>query len=119
MQNRLNLVPFWSVPDFAAAFTFSIKLARLHTLKYCRLTANSIYTIILLVRFTRLGVGMTELATTKMSSKGQVVIPEEIRKRLGLEAGAQFVVVADKDTVIMKAISPPSMDEFDTLLAEA
>jgi AbrB family looped-hinge helix DNA binding protein len=62
---------------------------------------------------------MAELATTKMSSKGQVVIPEEIRKRLGLEAGAQFVVVADKDTVIMKAISPPVMEEFDSLLAEA
>ena len=62
---------------------------------------------------------MTNLATTKMSSKGQVVIPEEIRKRLGLKAGAQFVVVAENDTVIMKAISPPAMDEFDALLAEA
>jgi len=62
---------------------------------------------------------MTNLSTTKMSSKGQVVIPEEIRKRLGLEAGAQFVVVAENDTVIMKAISPPSMDEFDALVAEA
>ena len=62
---------------------------------------------------------MTELTTTKMSSKGQVVIPEEIRKRLGLEAGDQFVVVADKDTVIMKTISPPSTDEFDTLIADA
>jgi len=62
---------------------------------------------------------MTDLATTKMSSKGQVVIPEEIRKRLGLEAGSQFVVVAEKDTVIMKAISPPSMGEFDTLIAKA
>jgi AbrB family looped-hinge helix DNA binding protein len=62
---------------------------------------------------------MAGLATTKMTSKGQVVIPEEIRKRLGLEAGSQFVVVAEKDTVIMKAISPPSMDEFDALIAEA
>lgn len=62
---------------------------------------------------------MAELATTKMSSKGQVVIPEEIRKRLGLEAGTQFVVLADEGTVIMKAISPPSMDEFDDLVEEA
>lgn len=62
---------------------------------------------------------MTSVATTKMSSKGQVVIPEEIRKRLGLEAGAQFIVIAERDTVIMKAISPPSMDEFDSLLSEA
>lgn len=62
---------------------------------------------------------MAELTTTKMSSKGQVVIPEEIRKRLGLEAGTQFVVMADKDAVIMKVILPPSTDEFDTLIADA
>ena len=62
---------------------------------------------------------MTELATTRMSSKGQVVIPEDIRKRLGLEAGSQFVVVAGKDAVILKTISPPSMDEFDGLIREA
>ena len=45
--------------------------------------------------------------------------PEEIRKRLGLEAGTQFVVIANKDTVLMKAISPPSMDEFSTLIVNA
>ena len=61
---------------------------------------------------------MTGLATTKMSSKGQVVIPEEIRKRLGLNAGSQFVVVGDKDVVILKNISPPSLDEFDDLIAD-
>ncbi len=62
---------------------------------------------------------MTELATTKMSSKGQVVIPEDIRKSLGLKAGSQFVVVAGKDAVILKTIAPPSMDEFDALIREA
>ncbi len=62
---------------------------------------------------------MQNLATTKMSSKGQVVIPEGIRKRLGLKAGAQFVVIGDKDVVILKAISPPSMEDFDALISEA
>ena len=62
---------------------------------------------------------MSEFATTKMSSKGQVVIPEDIRKRLGLEAGSQFVVVAGKDAVILKTISPPSMDQFDELIKNA
>ena len=62
---------------------------------------------------------MEGLATTKMSSKGQVVIPEEIRKRLGLKVGSQFIVVGDKDTVILKAISPPSMEEFNELVKEA
>ena len=57
--------------------------------------------------------------TTKMSSKGQVVIPEEIRKRLGLKAGSRFIVVGDKDTVILKTISPPSLKDFDDLIKEA
>ena len=40
---------------------------------------------------------MSSAATTTLSSKGQVVIPEEIRIRLGLKAGAQFVVLGDRD----------------------
>ena len=62
---------------------------------------------------------MASIATTKMSSKGQVVIPERIRKRLGLKEGAQFVVVGEKGVVILKTISPPSMNEFDDLIEEA
>jgi AbrB family looped-hinge helix DNA binding protein len=62
---------------------------------------------------------MADLATTRMSSKGQVVIPEEIRRRLGLKEGSQFVVVGERDTVVLKAISQPTMQEFDTLMAEA
>ena len=62
---------------------------------------------------------MANLATTKMSSKGQVVIPENIRKRLKLKAGSQFVVVGENDVVILKAIAAPSMEAFDALIAEA
>ena len=62
---------------------------------------------------------MAPLATTKMSSKGQIVIPEDIRKRLGLKPGAQFVVVGQNDVVILKTITQPSMNEFDQLISEA
>jgi len=62
---------------------------------------------------------MARFSTTKMSSKGQVVIPENIRKQLNLKAGAQFVVVGEKDVVILKNITSPSLDEFDDLIAEA
>ncbi len=62
---------------------------------------------------------MQTLATTRMSSKGQVVIPEEVRSRLGLETGAQFVVVGDGDVVILKSIKQPSMKEFDSLIKKA
>ena len=62
---------------------------------------------------------MSAIATTKMSSKGQVVIPEEIREQLELTSGAKFVVVAEKDTVILKLISPPPQEEFSKLLVRA
>jgi len=62
---------------------------------------------------------MSNVATTKLSSKGQVVIPENIRKKLKLETGAQFVVLGDKDVVILKKITPPTIDEFDGLIKEA
>lgn len=59
------------------------------------------------------------VATTKMSSGGQVVIPEEIREALGLKEGSQFVVIGRGDSVILKSIAPPPMDQFNDLLAEA
>ena len=62
---------------------------------------------------------MARVATTRLSSKGQVVIPEEIRRRLGLKTSSQFVVVGNKDTIVLKAIAPPSMEEFERLLREA
>lgn len=61
---------------------------------------------------------MENLATTKMSSKGQVVIPEDIRRRLKLKAGSQFVVLGEDDVVILKTIVPPAMQKFDTLIAQ-
>lgn len=62
---------------------------------------------------------MSNPATTRMSSKGQVVIPEEIRTRLGLEPGTQFVVIGDKGVVILKSLAPPKMSEFDDLIGQA
>ena len=59
---------------------------------------------------------MENVSTTRMSSKGQVVIPENIRKQLNLKTGTQFVVVGEKDVVILKSIAPPSIDEFEDLI---
>jgi len=62
---------------------------------------------------------MKASATTKMSSKGQVVIPEEVRDALGLKAGSKFVVVGEGDVVILKVVTPPSMSDFDDIIQEA
>jgi AbrB family looped-hinge helix DNA binding protein len=62
---------------------------------------------------------MADAATTKLSSKGQVVIPEEIRDRLGLKPGAQFVVLGDRDVVILKVIQAPDMAQFNEIVGHA
>ena len=40
------------------------------------------------------------LETTKVSSKGQIVIPERMRKHLGLKEGTKLVLI-EKDRKIM------------------
>ena len=62
---------------------------------------------------------MNTVATTKMSSKGQVVIPEQIRQKLKLVSGSRFVVIGEDDVVIMKSISSPSINEFNSLIKKA
>ncbi|MGD0878818.1 MAG: AbrB/MazE/SpoVT family DNA-binding domain-containing protein [Anaerolineales bacterium] len=62
---------------------------------------------------------METLATTRMSSKGQIVIPEPIRKRLNLKTSTQFLVLGENDVVILKTITAPSMGDFDALIQQA
>ena len=62
---------------------------------------------------------MINFSTTKMTSKGQVVIPEETRNRLGMKPGTQFMVIEGKDALIFKIIQPPSMNDFDHLINQA
>ena len=62
---------------------------------------------------------MNGFATTKLSSKGQIVIPEAIRRRLELEPGTEFLVLGEDGTVVLKVIEAPSMQEFDEVVAKA
>ena len=57
--------------------------------------------------------------TTRMSSRGQVVIPERIREQLHLEPGAEFVVVAKDDVLVFQRLNAPSWKQFDRLVREA
>ena len=40
-----------------------------------------------------------------MSSKGQFVIPKELREEMGLEKQDKFVIAHDKDSILLKRIS--------------
>ncbi len=55
---------------------------------------------------------MSEVELTKMSSRGQIVIPQDIRDRLGFKEGEAFAVTGSKDTLLLKRISMPSKAEI-------
>ena len=44
---------------------------------------------------------MVEIDITKMSSKGQIVIPAEIRRHFNI--GEKFIIIRDGDRIILKS----------------
>ena len=57
------------------------------------------------------GEGMVEASTTKVSSKGQVVIPANVRKAASLKKGEKILAIAIDDMVILKKIIDKSFEE--------
>ena len=51
--------------------------------------------------------------TTKLSQRGQVVIPMEIREKLNLETGNKFFVIASDDSLILQKFDY-NTDQFIT-----
>ena len=56
-----------------------------------------------------------DLEMTRVSSKGQVVIPGMIRQRLGLTDGSRLLVFGEGDTIILKKVGMASQDTRETL----
>jgi AbrB family looped-hinge helix DNA binding protein len=54
---------------------------------------------------------MVEASTTKVSSKGQVVIPANVRKAASLKKGEKLLAVAIDDMVVLKKIVDKSFEE--------
>jgi len=54
---------------------------------------------------------MVEASTTKVSSKGQVVIPANVRKAANLKKGEKILAIAIDDMVVLKKIIDKSFEE--------
>ncbi|MEK6913290.1 MAG: AbrB/MazE/SpoVT family DNA-binding domain-containing protein [Nanoarchaeota archaeon] len=48
----------------------------------------------------------------KMSSKGQIVIPQGIREEVCASEGTIFAVVSEKDSIVLKKVKMPSREEL-------
>lgn len=55
---------------------------------------------------------MTEVEITKMSSKGQIVIPRQLREEMDIREGETFAVAGNDDTIILKKVTVPSREEL-------
>jgi len=59
---------------------------------------------------------MEKIEVTSMSSRGQVVIPQALREKLGLSPGEKFIAIGEDDMLILKKLEMPSFEGFDRLL---
>lgn len=41
---------------------------------------------------------------TRLSEKGQIVIPNELRKEMGLREGTRFIVMGLEDTIVLRRL---------------
>ena len=54
---------------------------------------------------------LEEVEFTRASSKGQVVIPRGIRKKLDIKEGSILAVAAERDLIILKKVDSKMSDE--------
>jgi len=60
---------------------------------------------------------MESIDFTRLSSKGQIVVPRRIRDRLRLADGEIFLIFGADDTLILKRVRRPTTAAFKKLLA--
>jgi len=58
---------------------------------------------------------MSEVAFTKMSSKGQIVVPKRLRELFGYNKGEIFAMIGNEDTLVLKRVALPSKSDLERL----
>lgn len=59
---------------------------------------------------------MAEADTTKVSSRGQVVIPQSVRDAVHLREGEVLAVYGEGDTIVLKRVPTPDVEELRAIL---
>ncbi len=59
---------------------------------------------------------MPFLEVTSLSTKGQIVIPINIREKLSLSPGTKLIVIQEGDNILLKPITTPKKEQFKKLI---
>lgn len=62
---------------------------------------------------------MNQMQVTSVSSRGQVVIPSDIRDAMGISIGMKMVIFTDGDNLLLKPIKMPDLNTFRELVKES
>jgi len=54
---------------------------------------------------------INQIEIAKVSSKGQLVIPQDIRERMHIKEGSMFAVASMDNTLVLKKIESPIAEE--------
>ena len=57
-----------------------------------------------------------KMEITSMSTKGQIVIPRDLRKMLGLVSGSKFEILTDGKRILLRQLRPGQLKEFQRLI---
>ena len=60
---------------------------------------------------------MSILEVTSLSTRGQVVIPNDIRENMNLEPGTKMIIIQEGDNILLKPIKAPKMSQFEKIIA--
>lgn len=59
---------------------------------------------------------MSTIEITSMSTKGQVVIPASMRRKMDIKGGAKLLVVQEGENILLKPITQPDPAEFSDII---
>ena len=57
-----------------------------------------------------------KMEITSMSTKGQIVIPRDLRKMLGLASGSKFEILTDGKRILLRLLRPSEVKGFQRLI---
>lgn len=61
---------------------------------------------------------MYSVETAKMSSKGQLVIPDVFRRNFGWKAGTTLLMIGTGNAVVLQSLQTPTDDQVDQIVAQ-